>query len=70
MTTAIEGAELTRIGPGTAMGGLMRQYWMPALKSSELERDGAPVRVAPAVGARLKRARKIVERFAAGGGGD
>ncbi len=44
MTSAIEGAELTRTGPGTPMGELMRQYWMPALKSSELERDGAPVR--------------------------
>jgi histidine ammonia-lyase len=29
-------------------------------------RDGAPVRIAPAVAARLKRARKIVERFAVG----
>jgi len=29
-------------------------------------RNGAPVRIAPAVTARLKRARKIVERFAAG----
>src|SRR5919201_5608015 len=37
---------LTRIGPGTAMGNLMRQYWQPILLSSELpERDGAPVRV-------------------------
>ena len=44
MTTASEGAELTRIGPGTPMGALMREYWMPALKSSELERDGPPVR--------------------------
>ena len=44
MTTAAEGAELTRVGPGTVMGQLMREYWMPALKSSELERDGAPVR--------------------------
>ena len=44
MTTASEGAELTRIGPGTPMGELMRLYWMPALKSSELERDGPPVR--------------------------
>jgi phenylpropionate dioxygenase-like ring-hydroxylating dioxygenase large terminal subunit len=44
MTTAAEGAELTRVGPGTAIGQLMREYWMPALKSSELERDGAPVR--------------------------
>src|SRR5215212_9537410 len=45
MTTASEGAELTRVGPGTAMGALMRLYWMPALKSSELERDGPPVRL-------------------------
>ena len=27
---------LTQIGPGTAMGALMRQYWLPALASSEL----------------------------------
>ena len=44
MTTAAEGAELTLTGPGTPMGELMRLYWMPALKSSELERDGPPVR--------------------------
>ncbi|CAN5909918.1 Rieske 2Fe-2S domain-containing protein [soil metagenome] len=37
---------LTRIGPGTVMGDLLRQYWMPALISTELpERDGAPLRV-------------------------
>ena len=36
---------LTRVGPGTPMGTLMRKYWMPALLSSELEADGAPVRV-------------------------
>lgn len=45
MTTAAEGQELTRVGPGTVMGALMRRYWLPALKSSELERDGAPVRL-------------------------
>ncbi|MPZ12887.1 MAG: Rieske 2Fe-2S domain-containing protein [Chloroflexi bacterium] len=36
---------LTRVGPGTAMGDLLRQYWIPALISSEVEPDGAPVRV-------------------------
>jgi phthalate 4,5-dioxygenase oxygenase subunit len=37
---------LVRIGSGTAMGELIRRYWMPALLSSELpEPDGAPVRV-------------------------
>ena len=45
MTTATEGIELTRVGSGTPMGALMREYWMPALKSSELERDGTPVRL-------------------------
>ena len=37
---------ITRVGPGTLGGDLMRQYWIPALRSSELpERDGAPLRV-------------------------
>jgi len=45
MTSAAEGAELTQVGPGTTMGRLMREYWMPALKSSELGRDGPPVRL-------------------------
>ena len=45
MTTRLEGEELTRVGPGTVMGNLMRCYWLPAAKSSELVRDGAPVRV-------------------------
>jgi phthalate 4,5-dioxygenase len=45
MTTAIEGTELTRVGPGTAMGQLMREYWIPAVLSSELARDGAPIRL-------------------------
>jgi phenylpropionate dioxygenase-like ring-hydroxylating dioxygenase large terminal subunit len=45
MTTAAEGAELTRVGPGTAMGELMRQYWIPAALSSELRRDGTPLRL-------------------------
>ena len=45
MTTAAEGRELTRIGPGTPMGELMRQYWIPAAQSTELVRDGAPMRL-------------------------
>jgi phthalate 4,5-dioxygenase len=36
---------LTRTGPGTVMGELMRQYWLPALLSSELPGpDCDPVR--------------------------
>lgn len=38
--------DLTRIGPGTPMGALLRSYWIPLLYSHELaENDGAPVRV-------------------------
>lgn len=36
---------LTQVGPGTPMGALMRQFWIPALLSSELQADGAPVRL-------------------------
>jgi len=45
MTTAMEGAELTRTGPGTVMGDLMREYWLPAALSTELVRAGAPIRL-------------------------
>ena len=37
--------ELLRVGAGTPMGEMMRQYWIPAVMSSELERDGAPLRL-------------------------
>ncbi len=37
---------LVRVGPGTAMGEMMRSFWMPALLESELpEKDGKPVRI-------------------------
>ena len=37
---------LSRVGEGTAMGGTMRLYWIPALLARELaEPDGPPVRV-------------------------
>jgi nitrite reductase/ring-hydroxylating ferredoxin subunit len=36
---------LTRIGPGTAMGAMLREYWVPACRSKKLERDGAPERI-------------------------
>ena len=37
---------ITRVGPGTPMGHLMRRYWQPAALSEEVaEPDGAPVRV-------------------------
>jgi hypothetical protein len=37
--------DLTRVGPGTVMGNFMRQYWIPAGRSSELKADGDPVRL-------------------------
>ena len=37
--------DLFRVGSGTVMGDMMRQYWIPAAMSSELERDGAPMRL-------------------------
>jgi len=37
---------LVRVGPGTAMGELMRRYWIPVLLDWEVaEPDGPPVRV-------------------------
>lgn len=37
---------LCRVGPGTPMGNVMRQYWVPAALSSELpEPEGSPLRV-------------------------
>jgi phenylpropionate dioxygenase-like ring-hydroxylating dioxygenase large terminal subunit len=41
-----DNALLTRVGPGTAMGDLMRQYWIPAFMPGELPApDGAPLRL-------------------------
>ncbi|QET06384.1 Rieske 2Fe-2S domain-containing protein [Cupriavidus pauculus] len=46
MTTADENELLTRVENGAPMGRMLRQlYWMPAVLSSRLEADGAPVRV-------------------------
>jgi hypothetical protein len=33
---------LTRVGPGTPIGELMRQYWLPAALSTEVSADRAP----------------------------
>jgi phenylpropionate dioxygenase-like ring-hydroxylating dioxygenase large terminal subunit len=45
MTTLQDSEILTHVGPGTPMGELMRHYWLPGLKSSELVADGDPVRL-------------------------
>jgi phthalate 4,5-dioxygenase oxygenase subunit len=36
---------LTRTGPDNPMGKIFRRYWIPVLKSDEVESDGAPLRV-------------------------
>ena len=46
MLSPEENALLTRTGPGTPMGALLRRYWVPALLSWELaEADCPPVEV-------------------------
>jgi nitrite reductase/ring-hydroxylating ferredoxin subunit len=45
MTNARENELLTRIGPGTPMGAVMREYWLPAALSSEVKADGDPLRL-------------------------
>lgn len=46
MLTEEENELLTRVGPGTLMGDLLRQYWMPVVLSSELPNsETAPIRV-------------------------
>ena len=39
MLTAEQNERLTRVGPGTPMGELMRRYWHPILPSAELSDD-------------------------------
>src|SRR5207247_6717508 len=45
MISREENEFLTRIGPGTVTGDLMRQYWIPVVESSELEPGGRVKRV-------------------------
>jgi len=45
MASSESDIKLTRVGPGTPMGNLMRQYWVPACLSSELVADGDPMRL-------------------------
>lgn len=42
MLTVEEQEFVTRVGPGTPMGELLRRYWVPALLSEELAVDGPP----------------------------
>src|SRR5258708_31645948 len=46
MLSQEENELITRVGPGTPMGNLFREYWLPAMLSEELPAaDSDPVRV-------------------------
>jgi phenylpropionate dioxygenase-like ring-hydroxylating dioxygenase large terminal subunit len=45
MLTKEDNELMTRVGPGTPMGNLLRQFWIPVLFSWELVADGSPERV-------------------------
>jgi phthalate 4,5-dioxygenase len=45
MLSAQDNELLTRVGPGTPMGELMRQYWIPACGSNEITSGGPPLRL-------------------------
>ena len=42
MLRAEENEILTRVGPGTLMGELLRRYWTPACLTAEIPEPGSP----------------------------
>ncbi len=42
MLTREENELITRVGPGTPMGDVLRRYWMPALLSEDLPGPDCP----------------------------
>jgi phthalate 4,5-dioxygenase len=45
MLSREDNERLTRVGPGTPMGEMLREFWTPALRSDAIEAGGAPKRV-------------------------
>jgi len=46
MLSNVDNMDLCRVGPGTIMGNVFREYWIPAARSDELPGpDSAPLRV-------------------------
>ncbi|MCZ6625410.1 MAG: hypothetical protein O7B35_14470 [Deltaproteobacteria bacterium] len=44
MLSAQENEELTRVGPGTPMGELLRRYWFPAATQGKPRQGSPPTR--------------------------
>ncbi len=42
MITAEQNRLLTQVGPGTAMGGMMRRFWLPVCTSAQLPKPDCP----------------------------
>jgi phthalate 4,5-dioxygenase len=42
MLSKEDNERITRVGPGTPMGEMLRECWTPALRSVSLVADGAP----------------------------
>ncbi|MCC2099167.1 MAG: Rieske 2Fe-2S domain-containing protein [Hyphomicrobiales bacterium] len=42
MLSREDNERLTRVGPGTPMGEMLREFWTPAVRSASLVADGAP----------------------------
>ena len=40
MVTKAENEMLTRVGPGTPMGEMLREFWTPAIRTEALEAGG------------------------------
>src|ERR1039458_4949752 len=45
MLTIEDNQLITRVGPGTPTGNLLRRYWFPFLISADVQTDGRPERV-------------------------
>jgi hypothetical protein len=55
---------LTRVGPGTLIGDLMRQYWIPAFKSDELPAPDCPPQRLRLLGEEMIRLRQLLLKAA------
>ena len=65
MLTHEDNELLCRVGPGTPMGDLMRQYWMPCLPSSEFPENDGPAKRMMLLGERFVMFRDSLGRMGA-----